>query len=150
MNSENYKKALAEVKEIINHSSKEITDKIPDKFWNYIINNMDLTHPVNINFYNENWEDTLLDETKAILAMVYRDYIANDDEREMLIRQEKEEEEKRERELREKYNPDNLFKNKEKEEAHDVDNQLIVIDYLHWYQKIYHKILKLFGIQKNY
>ncbi|MBR6504410.1 MAG: hypothetical protein IKT41_01595 [Clostridia bacterium] len=148
MDTQNYKKALAEVKEIINHSEKEITDKIPNKFWNYIINNMDLMHSVNIDFYNENWEDTVLDETKAILAMLYRDYIANDDEREFLIKQEKEEEQRRERELREKYNPDNLFKNKEISEVNSEDNQLIVIEDLHWYQKIYQKILKIFGIKK--
>ena len=68
----------------------------------------------------------------------------------MLI-EEKREREKQERELREKYNPDNLFKNKHKEIPNEFteDTQLIEIQQYPWYKRLYQKILAIFGIQNK-
>lgn len=105
-----YKEAFAEVLEVIKHSNKNIKNKIPRKFITFLKNNKDKNYNVNINFYNKTWETTVKSETRAILALIYRDYIVSPEERKKLLLQEKEENLKIEAELREKYNPNDIFK----------------------------------------
>ena len=105
-----YREAFAEVLEVIKHSNKNIKSKIPQKFITFLKNNKDKNYNVNINFYDKTWENTVKSETRAILALIYRDYIVSTEERKKLILEEKEENLKIEAELREKYNPNNVFK----------------------------------------
>lgn len=132
--------ALAETYDIIRNSEKDIVDKIPLKFINFLIKNMDKEYQVQIDYSNPNWDNSILDETKTILALIYRDYLASEIEREELIKQEEEE-------LKEKYSYDKLFNKVEKKKDYtENDNlQLAVIEDLPWYKRIYNKILKLFG-----
>ena len=55
---------------------------------------MDTDYQVNIDYSKENWEDELCDDTKGILALIYRDYLVDSKTREELIKLEKEEEKK--------------------------------------------------------
>ena len=57
----------------------------------------------------------MLPTTKEILTVLYKDYICDDLERIELEKTLKNNEKKYQEELREKYNPDNIFKNKTKE-----------------------------------
>ena len=68
-----------------------------------------------------------MEDTKAILALIYRDYIVSKKEREELIKKEQEEVEKEEK-LREKYNPDNVFKKKEKAEIQEETNNMQLVE----------------------
>ena len=97
------KRAFSEIIEILNHTDKQLVEKIPDNFIKFLFENMDKEYKVEIDFFDENWENTILEETKAILALIYRDYIVSIEERKDLLIEEKEEKEKQERELREKY-----------------------------------------------
>ena len=106
------KRAISEVIEILNHTDKEIVEKIPQKFINFLFENADNDYKPNINFYDDDWKNSVQDDTQAILALIYRDYIVSDDERKELLKEEQEDKLKREKELQEKYNPDNLFKKK--------------------------------------
>lgn len=144
----NYSKALKEVHEVLNNSEEEIITKIPNKFYEFIKDNMDKEYIASIDFFNPNWENTVYDETKAILALIYRDYLVDEETRSKLIIEEKEEQKRIESELREKYNPDNIFKNKI-DISKTEEKQMIEIKALHWYQRIYQKILRLFGINKK-
>lgn len=145
------KKAFSEIIEILNHTDKQLVEKIPDSFIKFLFENMDKEYKVEINFFNENWDDTILEETKAILAFIYRDYIASAEERKDLLIEEKREREKQEMELREKYNPDNLFKNKHSEIPNELkeNTQLIAIQQYPWYKRLYQKILAIFGIRNK-
>lgn len=145
----NYKQALTEVLEILNHSDKSITEKIPQNFIDFLYENMDKDYVCNIDFSNENWDDNVKEETQSIIALIYRDYICSSEERKTLLAEEVAEREKQERELREKYNPDNVFKKKISEIPEELENQtsLIEIKKTPWYKKIYEKILKIFGIK---
>lgn len=145
------KKSFSEVIEILNHTDKQLVEKIPDNFIKFLFENMDKEYKVEIDFFDENWDNTILEETKAILALIYRDYIVSSEERNNLLIEEKREREKQERELREKYNPDNLFKNKHKEIPNEFteDTQLIEIQQYPWYKRLYQKILAIFGIQNK-
>ena len=147
------RQALAEVLEILNNSEKEITDKISEKFMRFLQENADKEYKVNIDFSNEHWDDTIKKETKVILALIYRDYLVPEEEKIRLLKEEKERLDKEEKELREKYNPDNLFKNnvtttkEEVEEIKEESNnmQMIEVKEDSWFMKIWKKIVSMFG-----
>ena len=105
-----YREAFAEVLEVIKNSNQRILEKIPKKFITFLNENKDNNYIVKIDFTDENWDDSIKQETQAILALIYRDYIVSQEERTRLLTEEKEEQIRIEKELREKYNPDNLFK----------------------------------------
>ena len=144
------RQAVAEVLEILNHSEKEITDKISDKFMRFLQNNADTEYEVNIDFSNEHWDETIKEETKAILALIYREYVVSKEERIRLIKEAQERLDKEEQELREKYNPDNIFKNnvtttKQEEKEESINMQLVEVKEEQWYIKIWKKIKSFFG-----
>lgn len=143
--NDNYPKALKEVFVILNNSEKIIKESIPENFNNFILKNMDKEYTPEIDFNDLHWEDTILEETQQILAVIYRDYMVSKEEREQLLREESEEEKRIEQELREKYNPENIFKKKEKKEDINQDNtSLIKVEEIKWYKKIINKIISLF------
>ncbi len=145
------KRAISEVIAILNHTDKEIVEKIPEKFIKFLFENADKEYNPTIDFYNNNWDDTIEEDTKAILAIIYRDYIVLENERIELLKEEREEKIKNEQELREKYNPDDIFKRKQQKEPinNAVNNlQLIEIKETPWYKRLYQKIIAIFGIQK--
>ena len=145
-----YKQAFTEVLEILKNCNQNILAKIPKKFLDFLKQNMDENYKVNINFSNENWEDTLKEETQQILALIYRDYIVSPEKRNQLIQEEKEAEIKIEEELRQKYNVDNIFK-KEKNDIQKnetTETQLVEIKKEKWYKKLYYQFLKILKIRK--
>ena len=72
-----YSKVLKEVYEILKNSEDKIQKKIPIKFYTFLKENMDTDYQVNIDYSKENWEDELCDDTKGILALIYRDYLVD-------------------------------------------------------------------------
>lgn len=75
------KKALKETYVILENSDDEVKNRIPRSFKEIMIENMDKTYNPNINFDNENWDEKLLDDTRGILAILYRDYLTTEEER---------------------------------------------------------------------
>lgn len=144
------KRAISEVIEILNHTDKEIVEKIPQKFINFLFENADNDYKPNINFYDDDWKNSVQDDTQAILALIYRDYIVSDDERKELLKEEQEDKLKREKELQEKYNPDNLFKKKTVEiQTPNNEVQLVKVNETSWFKKVLNKIFNFFGRKKN-
>lgn len=140
-----YPKALKEVYVILENSEEEIKQKVPDNFKNFIMKNMQEEYNPSINFNNETWEEDIMEETQQILAIIYRDYLVSKEEREELLKEEAEEEKRIEQELREKYNPDNIFKKSTviKEEI-KKETSLIIREECVWYKRIINKILSFF------
>ncbi len=140
------KRGISEVIEILNHTDKEIVKKIPQNFINFLFDNSEDNYKPNINFYDVDWKNHLQENTQAILALIYRDYILSGDEREELLKTEQEDKLKQEKELQEKYNPDNLFKMKsDKIETQISNKQLIEVKKSSWFRKILNKIFNIFG-----
>ena len=115
-----YKQAFSEVLEILKNTSKSIVEKIPENFINFLKENKDDSYIAEIDFSKSNWEDDVKQETQAIMALIYREYIVSSNKKRELIKEEQEEQIRIENEIREKYNPDNLFENEKKEI--DVEN----------------------------
>lgn len=144
-----YKQSLTEVLEILNHSDKSITEKIPQNFINFLYENMDKDYEFNIDFSDENWNNNVKEETLCIIALIYRDYICTPEERQILLSEQISEENRLEEELREKYNPNNIFKKRNLEIPQELENKtsLIEIKKDPWYKVLYKKIFKILGIK---
>lgn len=126
-----YREAFAEVLEVIKNSNQRILEKIPKKFITFLNENKDNNYIVKIDFTDENWDDSIKQETQAILALIYRDYIVSQEERARLLTEEKEEQIRIENELREKYNPDNLFKKQDqvKNTEEVMEEEVAMVEY---------------------
>lgn len=110
----NSRKTYSEIYEILNILGKEAIDKLPHKLYVFIEKNMDKEYKPNL--LNE---EGLIDETKisqetialfAILNMKY--FMQDEEEKKKLMQIYRKNEEKYQAELREKYNPDIIFKDK--------------------------------------
>ena len=108
----NMKIAFTEVYDIINHMEPELKDKIPKKFVNMLKQNRDNNYKINIDYKKSITEQELLEDTKVILGLIYRDFLCDKEKRKELIEQDKKSILEYEKSLREKYNPDNLFNKK--------------------------------------
>ena len=81
-----YEKVLSEVNYILQNLPSEIQNKIPSDFKSAIVQNMDVTYipePYDRNKTLD--EQNISEETKKILALIYRNYIVADEERKQLI-----------------------------------------------------------------
>ena len=145
---EEYNKAYAEAMVVLNNSSKEILEKIPEKLLHFLNENKDKNYLVNINFQDEHWENTLMDETKGILGLIYRDYIVSTQQRNKLLLEEKKNQLKSEKEIKEKYNPDNIFNKRKKSDINDQEevdqSELMKIKEVSTFRKILNKICGIF------
>lgn len=110
---------------IINMMPKEMKNKINPKLIEFIEKNQSKTYCSEIKANIPLKQQKIREETKEMLGILYRDYLC--EQKEELIRQEEEELIKIEEENRKKYNPDNLFPQKElkKEENINIETQMI-------------------------
>ena len=139
-----YKDAFAEVNEILKLMPKSMVEKIPNGFQQIIQDEKSSTYIPNIKEPLE--ECSLLEETTIILALIYRDFLCDKDEKEKLKLRDAKQIKKAEDELYEKYNPDNLFKNRTPNKSIQVEENVSLVKYEEdkWYKKIWNKILHLF------
>lgn len=136
--------AFAEVSDIIKHSEYELIKLIPSKFIEFIENNEDKDYEVNINYELSINEQTLLSDTREILAVIYRDYLCEESERNEIIEKSRMYEES----LKEKYNVDNIFKNKKEKILQEVEEKYYLIKQDKWYQKFWNIIKRKIKIWK--
>lgn len=130
---------------IINMMPIQMQDKISKKLKDFIENNKAKDYNSNINSTVPLKEQTLERETKAMLGIIYRDYLCSEEQKRELIGNEKIEIEKYERELREKYNPDNIFKNKTEDIQDTTIKPMAMVKYKEtFFTKIINKIKKIF------
>lgn len=145
-----YKKALFEVYTILENTEEEIRNKIPEKFIKFIKENMDANYNFKLQYGKGLAEQNLMEETKQILALIYRDYICTNEERKELLEKEHKKRIEKETENKEKYdiNFEKIRENKKQENYEVNETQLIEITKEKWYKKLINKILKVFGIRK--
>ena len=128
MENINYGKALTEVNVVIQNSENDIQKLIPENFKKFVIDNMDKEYIPTINFDDEKWEDSVMEETQAILALLFRDYIVSKEERKKIIDEEIKEEARIEQEKRERYNIDKIFE-KKNTNIRATENNVSMVEY---------------------
>ena len=145
-----YAKAYTEVLEIIKYFPKEEYDKIPGEKIEFYKNNMDKDYNFKINPEIDLSEQNISPEANAIMINLFTDYYATEEQKVKIknildSNQQKEEQEKRER-----YNPDNIFKNRNEEnkkEENIIQNEVALVEYKESiFRRFINKIKNIFHI----
>lgn len=139
---DNYKKAYTEVVEVLKYVPNEEVKKIPQEIIQALNEFSDKNYEYKIDKSVPFENQILLDETKSILAVLFRDYWATDYQREQILISEKIEENKLNEELSKKYNPDDLFKNRKKNNL--VSSSEMIVYEEKWYKKFLKYIKSFF------
>lgn len=139
-----YPKAFKELNEIIKFFPKNEYRKIPKSFINFIEENMDNNYEYIVKHIDDFQNQEMLEETKILLSVIYRDYIAQNEEKKEIIENEKKELLQEEKRLEEKYNISNLLKNK-KSKQEILENSNSIIKYK---ESFFQKIKRLFFKKK--
>ncbi len=138
--------AYKEIYEILKIFPKELVDRIPKYKLDYIKQNMDESYEYNIT--KETFDGkTMLDETAAILAILFRDYWATEKQKNKIINYHNTQIEKIVNEIKEKYDPENVFKQRriEQEKIDEKKENLSVVEYKeNIFKKLFNKIKEIF------
>ena len=110
MEKESYEKAYKEVLEILKYMPKQEINKIPQNMIYIFYKRQDREHKFEIDKSKSLQEQKIMSETKAILANIYRDYLATPNKRKAIIEKENYEIALEEEEKRKKYSVENIFK----------------------------------------
>lgn len=137
-----------EIEEVLAHTKQDLVQKIPEKVRKFFQENTK-----NVIEYKPKYnpdlaleEQELLEETKGILTLFYRDYWCTEQEKQQLKKILNDNEIKYQEELRKKYNPDMFAQNSNINKNENIEqiNMPVVIVELKWYEKIFIKIKKFF------
>ena len=112
MIAENYACAYKEVIEVLKYTKREDVNKIPKSrilLWRI---NMNKDYDFKIDTTKALEEQNLSKEAKAIIANIFKKYWATDYQKERIEAKEKYDIEQMEKEKYQKYNPDDIFKNR--------------------------------------
>ncbi len=122
----NYPKAYKEIIEILKYVPKESVEKIPQKMIDTFNRKMDNNYNFSIDINKSFEEQELLEETKAILANIFRDYWATPYQKERIKAKERYDWQKIEEEKKKKYNSDifNIDNKRVNKEEEIINNNL--------------------------
>ena len=104
-------KAYTEGYQILDMLPQESKDKIPEKIWDFIKKNMDVNHEVT---FEDIYKNNLLEDTNILLAIIYKQYLATEEEKKIIKAKEEIVKRRKEKEAYEKYNPNDIFKRHKK------------------------------------
>ncbi len=121
--------AMSEVLHYLKGIRKVDIDKLPKKLLNFLEENASKDYKCNFDYNKPLVELDLLDETKGILGWICLNFWCETEEEKNQFKKILNENEIRyQNELREKYNPDNIFKNPVNSEHISVDNQKAIAE----------------------
>ena len=112
MVSVEYSKAISEVLDILKHTKKEDLNKISPEFMNFLKENASKDYIPEFDHSNGIASLKLNEKTIGILSVINSEFWCTPEQKEVFENKLKENEKKHQEELRTKYNPDNIFKNK--------------------------------------
>jgi len=106
-----YYNAYTEVYEILSYMPINYIKKLPIELLNLFEQKRNKDYKYCVNIKKKINEQDMLDETRSILAVLYRDFWSTPEKKEIILQKEKIERDVYQNELRKKYNPDNIFQN---------------------------------------
>lgn len=134
--------SFTEVYDIVKHLDSKLYNKIPNQFIEMLKQNMDTNYNVNIDYSKNINEQELLQDTRIILSLIYRDYICSIEKRQELIEKDKLELKKHQEELKEKYEVERIFESRKQEQT---TKKTQLVEYKEtFFRKILNKIIKFF------
>lgn len=135
--------AYAEIDSFIELLPRAEKEKIPSKLKQYFKDEKDKETPKKLSVDIPIEKQNLQEETWNLIAMIYLKYLCEDEEEKKELEQIYDENEKKYREeMKEKYNPEKIFKEREKQQV--IQNLPIKVQKESFIQKIIKFINKLF------
>ena len=120
-----YANAFSEALEIIFNLTDEEYNKIPKDFIKFLDENKNPEYDFYYDPSKTLAEQNVLYETKVLIAIICRDYLATDEEKQRIIEKEKQELIEYEKQQNEKYEIENVFKQNDKRKINDNNQELI-------------------------
>ena len=114
MVSVSFSEAATEVLEILHNTREEDVKKIPNRFINYLEKNSSIEYKPKFDFTKSINELELKPMTKGLLGLIYLKYWSNEEQKKEFIKRITENEKKKQEIIRQKYDVNNLFKNRKK------------------------------------
>lgn len=148
MIAENYACAYKEVIEVLKYTKREDVNKIPKSrilLWRI---NMNKDYDFKIDTTKTLEEQNLSKEAKAIIANIFKKYWATDYQKERIEAKEKYDIEQMEKEKYQKYNPDDIFKNRKQNiQQEEVASKTIsMVEYREpLFKRVLNKIKNIFN-----
>jgi len=141
--------AAVEFNCILSNTSQDIINKIPPKFLNFMKSIASSTYKFDYDKTKTLNEQNLKAETRGLISLVYSDYICDKKEKEAYLNKCQNHLKMKEKDIREKYNPDNLFKSQNTTQSigNEIQQEVTaIIEYKEksFIQKIFDKIINLF------
>lgn len=148
MIAENYACAYKEVIEVLKYTKREDVNKIPKSrilLWRI---NMNKDYDFKIDTTKTLEKQNLSKEAKAIIANIFKKYWATDYQKERIEAKEKYDIEQMEKEKYQKYNPDDIFKNRKQNiQQEEVASETVsMVEYKEpLFKRILNKIKNIFN-----
>lgn len=148
MIAENYACAYKEVIEVLKYTKREDVNKIPKSrilLWRI---NMSKDYDFKIDTTKTLEEQNLSKEAKAIIANIFKKYWATDYQKERIEAKEKYDIKQMEKEKYQKYNPDDIFKNRKQNiQQEEVASKTVsMVEYREpLFKRILNKIKNIFN-----
>ena len=131
--------AMAEVIYYLKGIRQEDINKIPKNLFQYINDNASKEYKCDFDYTKPLKELNLLDETRGIIGMIcYYYWCINESQKKQYIDKLNANELKYEEILRKKYNPDNLFKNKDEK---IIEDNVLTTEIIEYKENILKKII---------
>lgn len=113
---------------LLNYFPETYINKLPEKLLNLIKQNSDSKYFIEIDTAKSLEEQKIIEETKNTLVVLKYNYWSDDTEKINIMEKLTENERKYQEKLREKYNPDTLFKNKEIK-TETLETSVAIVEY---------------------
>lgn len=146
-----YSEAAVDVLDILEHMEEEDQKKVPKKFIEILKENASKEYVCNLDYSKRLVEMDLSQEARGILGVMYRHYWCPEEKKAEFEKRIDENEKEFQRILREKYNPDEIFKNtgsilSEEKIQNDLNEETSLVEKNKesLFQKIINKILSIF------
>ena len=122
---DNFPKAYKEVYEILKYIPEEYISKIPNDLLQTIEENMDKNYNFEVDISKNLEEQETLEETNAMISIIYKDYWADPERRKELNNIRLEQKKKIEQEKRDKYNTNMIFEKKLENKKENFQMEII-------------------------
>lgn len=133
-----YRNAFKEVDEILKYTDKELLNKVPKKAISFFRENMNNDYEFNVQEGVCLNKQNLSEEASSILALIYREYWATEEEKEEFRKKDEEERKINEEKL------ENIFERKNKEIIVEKENnQLIKIENKSFIKRLFSKLKRI-------
>ena len=147
-----YSNSLFELNEILKILDNNLVKKIPESLINLINNDKSTSYDFHLDYSKPLSEQKLSETTQLLLTSILLKYWCNEEEKQQILIAMRENENKHQEELKEKYNPNDLFKNKSNTFVNNntqeqcVEQQMQMIEYKQesWIKKLFSKIKNFF------